>query len=92
MPERLGKRSMRVVGARQVLRMLRDNALAEVFLALDAAPHLRQQIEQAARAAETPLQTVATMEELAQLCRVDVPSAAAGLLRGMKADDRAAEE
>ena len=38
MPERLGKRSMRVVGARQVLRMLRDNALAEVFLALDAAP------------------------------------------------------
>ena len=53
MPERLGKRSMRVVGARQVLRMLRDNALAEVFLALDAAPHLRQQIEQA-RARRSP--------------------------------------
>ena len=86
MPERLGKRSMRVVGARQVLRTLRDNALAEVFLALDAAPHLRQQIEQAAKAAGTPLQMVATMEEMAQLCRVDVPSAAAGVIRGTPGD------
>lgn|GEM_PF-431077 len=85
MPERLGKRSMRVVGARQVLRLTRDGALSQVFLALDAAPHLRQQIEQAAKDAGVPLQTVATMEELAQLCRVDVPSAAAGILRSAPA-------
>ena len=81
MPERLKKRSMRVVGARQVLRLTRAGALEQVFLALDAAPHLRQQITEAAKEAGVPLQTVATMEELAQLCRVDVPSAAAGILR-----------
>ena len=81
MPERLGKRSMRVVGVRQVLRLTRENALSEVFLALDAAPHLSQQIENAAKEAAIPLQMVATMEEMAQLCRVDVPSAAAGILR-----------
>ena len=81
MPERLGKRSMRVVGVRQVLRLLKSGALSEVFLSLDAAPHLRQQIEQAAEAAGVPVQTVSAMEELAQLCRVDVPSAAAGILR-----------
>ena len=81
MPERLGKRALRVVGARQVLRLLRDGALEEVFLALDAAPNLRSQVEQAAKAADVPLQTVSTMEEMAQLCRVDVPSAAAGILK-----------
>ena len=81
MPERLKKRSMRVVGARQVLRALKENELEEAFLALDAAPRLRQQIETAAKEAHVPLRTVATMEELATLCRVDVPSAAAGILK-----------
>ena len=81
MPERLGKRALRVVGVRQVLRLMRGGELDAVFLALDAAPHLRQQIETAAKEAGVPLQTVSTMEELAQLCRVDVPSAAAGILK-----------
>ena len=81
MSERLKKRSMRVVGVRQVLRALKGNEAEQAFLALDAAPSLRQQIEQAAREAGVAVQTVATMEELAQLCRVDVPSAAAAVLR-----------
>ena len=79
MPERLKKRSMRVVGVRQVLRALKANEVDTVFLALDAAPYLRQQIDQAAREAGVRVQTVSTMEELAQLCRIDVPSAAAGV-------------
>jgi len=88
MPERLKKRSMRVVGVRQVLRGLKENALEAVFLSLDAAPHLRQQVEQAAREAGVPIQTVSTMEELSQLCRVDVPSAAAGVLRNETAESK----
>ncbi len=81
MPERLKRPSMRVVGVRQVVRALKKNEVECVFLALDAAPHLRGQIEQAAREAGVGVRTVATMEELSQLCRVDVPSAAAGILR-----------
>lgn len=81
MPEQLKKRQMRVVGVRQVMRSLKENALEKVFLALDAAPHLRGQIEQAARENDIPVETVSTMEELARLCRVDVPSAAAGIRR-----------
>ena len=83
MPERLKKRAMRVVGVRQVLRGLRENGIDRVFL---AAPHLRQQITQAAQEKQVPVSTVATMEELAQLCRIDVPSAAAGALRSEPAD------
>lgn len=84
MPERLRKRAMRVVGVRQVLRALEEDELERVFLALDAAPHLRGRIEDAARAKEIPVQMVATMEEMAQMCRVDVPSAAAGLRKTMQ--------
>jgi ribosomal protein L7Ae-like RNA K-turn-binding protein len=48
---------------------------------MDAGPALRGAVEQAAREADVPLQMVATMEELAALCRVDVPSAAAAVYR-----------
>ena len=81
MPERLKKRSMRLVGVRQVLRGLRQGGIEQVFVALDAAPHLRQQVEEAAREAGVPVQTVSTMEEMAHWCRVDVPSAAAAICR-----------
>jgi len=86
MPERLKKRGMRVVGARQVLRALKDGSAQEVFLALDAAPPLRQQIERAAKESGVPLTTVAAMEELSQLCRVDVPSAAAAVIKAGTAE------
>ena len=81
MPERLKKRALRVVGARQVLRAIRQDRADTVFLAMDAGPQLRGAVEQAARDAGVPLQMVATMEELAALCRVDVPSAAAAVYR-----------
>ena len=90
MPERLKKQSMRVVGVRQVLRALKENTVETVFLALDAAPHLRAQVEQAAEDMGAPVPTVATMEELSHLCRVDVPSAAAAVIRSASADARPA--
>ena len=81
MPERLKKRAMRVVGVRQVLRAVRSGEAEEVFLALDADAGLRGEIEREAKKKGIPLTTVSTMEEMAQLCRVDVPSAAAAVIR-----------
>ncbi len=81
MPERLKKRAMRVVGVRQTLRAIKQDRAEAIFLAMDAGPALRGEVEQAARDANVPLQMVATMEELAALCRVDVPSAAAAVYR-----------
>ena len=81
MPERLKKRAMRVVGVRQVLRAVKEDRALEVFLAMDADSRFRAQIEREVREKELPLHMIATMEELAVLCRVDVPSAAACLLR-----------
>jgi len=81
MPERLKKRAMRVVGVRQVLRAVKEGSAESVFLAMDAEARLRYQVEQAAKETGVPLQFIATMEELAALCQVDVPSAAACLIR-----------
>ena len=81
MPERLKKRALRVVGVRQTLRAIKQDRAEAVFLAMDAGPALRGAVEQAAKEANVPLQMVATMEELAALCRVDVPSAAAAVYR-----------
>ncbi len=81
MPERLKKRALRVVGVRQVLRMVRENRAGEVFLAMDADAPIRSQVERAAGQAGVPVRMVSSMEELAALCRVDVPSAAACIRR-----------
>ena len=81
MPERLKKRAMRVVGVRQVLRAVKEDRAQEVFLAMDADSRLRAQIEQEVREKGLPLHMISTMEELAALCQVDVPSAAACLIR-----------
>ena len=81
MLEELSRSARRVAGVRQVLRGLKNGALECAVLALDADAHLRRQVEEAARAAKIPLSTVATMEELGQMCHMDVPSAAAGILK-----------
>ena len=86
MPERLKKREMRVVGVRQSLRAVREGNVEMVFVAMDADPRLRQQVEKEAEANGVPLRLVATMEELAALCRVDVPSAAAAIKKNHTAD------
>ena len=88
MPERLKKRAMRVVGARQTLRALSEGKAETVFLAMDADHHLRQQVEQEAGARGVPVRFMATMEELAQLCRVVVPSAAAAVRKDVPPDGR----
>lgn len=79
--EELKVSARRVAGVRQVLRGLKNGEVACAVVALDADAHLRRQVEEAAKAAEVPLHTVATMEELGQMCQMDVPSAAAAVLR-----------
>ena len=81
MPDQLRKVPRRVVGVKQVLRALNDDALEQVFLAMDAASALRRQVEDRAMEKQVRLTMVASMEELGRMCGVDVPSAAAGLKR-----------
>ncbi len=81
MSERLKSPSLRVVGARQTLRALKAGRLECAYVAKDAAPALREQLLAAAREAATPVKDDCTLDEIGRLCRVDVPSAAAGILK-----------
>ena len=71
----------RVVGARQTLRALAEGKVRTAYIAEDASPAIRRQLEEAASAANVPTVTNLTMEALGKVCRVDVPSAAAGILK-----------
>ena len=71
----------RVVGTKQVLRGLKSESLARVYVANDADTFLYQRIVRAAEAAQVPVVRVPTMKELGACCGVEVASAAAGIAK-----------
>ncbi len=79
MHEQLKKKQRSVAGLRQVLKGMAADEIAHVFLALDASPQLQGQIRRAANERQLPLDTVSSMEELGQMCRIDVPCAVAAI-------------
>ena len=79
MHEQLKRKQRSVAGLRQVMKGIAADEIAHVFLALDASPQLQKQIRLAANERQLPLDTVASMEELGQMCRIEVPCAVAAI-------------
>ena len=71
----------RVVGMKQVLRALKAGTVSRVYVGSDADTFICQQVVRGAESAGVPCVRVASMKELGMVCGVDVPTAAAGLLR-----------
>ena len=71
----------KVAGTKQVLRGLKAGELARVYVASDADTFIYQQVVRTAEDAGVPCVRVATMQELGMVCGLEVPTAAAGLLR-----------
>lgn len=71
----------KVTGTRQVTRALKAGTLSRVYVANDADTFLYQQIVRAAEAAAVPCTKVASMKDLGIACGVEVPAAAAGILK-----------
>ena len=81
MLEELKNPASRVVGTKQLLRALASGKVARVFVAEDSDDFIYRRVRQAADEAKVPVTVVKTMAQLGQACRVDVDTAAAGLLR-----------
>ncbi len=79
--EALKNGGRKVVGTRQVLRALKAGTLSRVYVANDADTFIYQQVVRAAEDAGVPCARVPSMRELGSACQVEVPAAAAGLLR-----------
>ena len=79
MHKQLEKSKQRVAGVRQVMKGIGEGNLRVIFLALDASPMLQAQVRAAANERQLPVETVSYMEELGQMCGIDVPCAVAAL-------------
>ena len=73
--------SRKVIGTRQVLRALKAGTVSRVYICSDADTYIYQQVVRSAEEAGVPCVRTASMKELGMICGVDVPTAAAGLLR-----------
>lgn len=79
--ERLKASACKVVGARQVLRGLKAGTLACVYVANDADTFLYQRVRAAAENARVPVVRAESMKALGECSGVDVPTAAAAILK-----------
>ena len=73
--------SRKVVGTKQVLRALKAGTVSRVYAANDADTFIYQQVVRGAEDAGVPCVRVPSMKELGMVCGVDVPTAAAGILK-----------
>jgi len=71
----------RVVGQRQVLRALEGGKAARVYLGKDADGFIYHRINGLCEEKNVPVTVVDSMQELGKLCSVDVPAAAAAVLK-----------
>jgi large subunit ribosomal protein L7A len=71
----------RVVGQRQVLRALEGDKAARVYLGKDADGFIYHRINGLCEEKRVPVTVVDSMQELGKLCAVDVPAAAAAVLK-----------
>lgn len=79
MPHRLSETSNRIVGTKQVIKHLRQNSLATLYLAADADTSVRGMLREAVGGQEIEIVEVPTMKELGQMCGIDVGAACAAL-------------
>lgn len=81
MEHELNNAQNRVVGQRQVLRALDGNKAARVYLGKDADGFIYHRINGLCEEKNVPVTVVDSMQQLGKLCSVDVPAAAAAVLK-----------
>ena len=79
--EKLASAARKVVGTKQVTRALKAGTAARAYVANDADTFIFQQVVRAAEDAGIPCVRVETMKELGMACGVEVPTAAAAVLK-----------
>ena len=71
----------KAVGIKQTLRALIQGRALQVYLAVDADALLVEDIAREAEGRGVPIVRVLTMRELGRMCGIQVPAAAAALVR-----------
>ena len=82
MLEELASGKRKAVGFKRACKALEQGQALVVYLAQDADQELKTQLMQLALAQSVHLVSVPTMQELGKACGIQVPAAAAALLKG----------
>ncbi len=77
----LRQATARVVGTKQLLRALEEGKVTVAFVATDADPFLTKRVADFCLDRNIPCRQNATAKEIGAACGIDVPAAAAGVLR-----------
>lgn len=75
------KNARKVVGTRKLVRAVQAGGVEEAYLADDADLFILRQVREACAQANVRIVSVETMKALGEACGVEVPTAAAGILR-----------
>ena len=75
------KASPKVIGTKQVGRALKAGHAVCVFIAQDADPRVTDPVVRLCREQSVPMETVATMTRLGELCGIAVKSAVAAMIQ-----------
>ena len=77
----LSSNENRVVGARQVLRAIKANALSQAFIARDADPLVTKPVVDACEKSGVRFTEIETMALLGAQCGIGVKASVAGILK-----------
>ena len=80
MLDELRTASSKVVGVKQLRKVLTSGCAKKVFLAQDADPMLTEPIARACEETGTAIEYVETMKQLGSACAISVSAAAAAIL------------
>ena len=75
------KNARKVVGTRKLVRAVEGGEIAVAYLADDADLFILRQVKDACAQANVRIVSVETMKALGAACGVEVPTAAAGILK-----------
>ena len=81
MLEELFEVEKRIVGTKQILKALRKDDVAVVYIAEDADHHVKERILEAIGDKDVHLVYADSMEQIGEACGIDVGSACAAILR-----------
>ena len=74
-------KSKLVIGFKQVVRAVKEDKAAKIFLADDCESKISEPVEQAASQKDVPVFYVPTMKELGTMCGIEVGSSCAVVLK-----------
>lgn len=79
MDAELSDSKRRVVGTKQLLKLMELGQMERIVIARDAQDHIREKLVSSAQAAGVPIVYVDLMQDLGKACEIAVGAAAAGI-------------